>query len=121
MKKLVSAVSAILLVLAFGVTSASPAGALPVPSKSTDGQTLADREADLAKLRDVVAQDEVSAALEGYGFTEDEVNQRLAQLSPDELQQLNGQIDQLHAAGQVPQYIWILIAVLIIIVIASAI
>lgn len=121
MKRFLSVASVALLTIAFAATVATPAAALPVPSRSTDDQSLADRETELAELRDVVSQDEVASALEAYGFSQDEVNQRLAQLSPEELHQLNGQIDQLHAAGQVPQYIWILIAVLIIIVIATAI
>jgi hypothetical protein len=105
----------------FLLTVAAPAAALPAPSRAADDQSLADRQADLAALQAVVANDQVAAALEAHGFSQNEVNQRLAQLSPDELQQLTGQIDQLQAAGQVPSYIWILIAVLIIVVIASAI
>jgi hypothetical protein len=111
----------VLVATAFILAAAAPAPALPVPSRSADDQSLAEREADLAALQEVVAQDQVAAALEARGFSQDEVNQRLAQLSPDELQQLTGQIDQLQAAGQVPSYIWILIAVLIIVVIATAI
>jgi hypothetical protein len=111
----------VLVATAFILAAAAPAPALPVPSRSADDQSLAEREADLATLQEVVAQDQVAAALEARGFSQDEVNQRLAQLAPDELQQLTGQIDQLQAAGQVPSYIWILIAVLIIVVIASAI
>ena len=110
-----------LLATAFLLTAALPAPALPVPSRADDDQTLAERQADLAALREVVAQDQVAAALEAHGFSQDQVNQRLAQLSPDELHQLAGQTDQLQAAGQVPSYIWILIAVLIIVVIATAI
>ena len=112
---------AVLLATAFLFTAALPAPALPVPSRAADDQSLAEREADLAALREVVAQDQVAAALEAHGYSQEDVNQRLAQLSPDELQQLSGQIDQLQAAGQVPSYIWILIAVLIIVVIATAI
>lgn len=112
---------AALVAALFLLTAAAPAAALPAPSRAADDQSLAERQADLAALQELVAQDQVAAALEAHGFSQDEVNQRLAQLSPDELQQLTGQIDQLQAAGQVPSYIWILIAVLIIVVIASAI
>lgn len=121
MKKLLSATLVLLCVAVFAATTASPASALPVPSKATDDQSLFDREADLAQLEEVVARDEVSSALTAYGFSQDEVNQRLAQLSPEELHRLTGQIDQLHAAGQVPSYIWILVAVLIVVVIAASI
>lgn len=121
MRKFASVASMLLLIVAFAATTVTPASALPVPSKSTDEQTLFDREADLAQLQEIVAVDEVSSVLAAYGFSQDEVNQRLAQLSPDELHQLNGQVDQLHAAGQVPQYIWILIAVLIAVVIIASV
>lgn len=110
----------VLLAVAVALGAALPASALPAPSRTADDQSLADREAELAKLQDVVADDGVAAILEAHGFSQDEVNQRLAQLAPDELFQLTGQIDQLQAAGQAPYYIWVLIAVLIIVVIASA-
>lgn len=110
------------LVLALAASVAAPALALPVPSKTGPGQSLADRSADLASLRAVVDQDEVARAIESQGFTPEQVNQRLAQLSPDELHQLSNRVDQLQAAGvYVPQYIWILIAVLLVVAIASSI
>ena len=121
MRHVLSRTPVVLLAAIVCLAATAPAGALPVPSKSADHQSLADREADLAKLRTVVAQDEVASVLEAQGFSQDDVHQRLAQLSPDELHQLAGHVDQLQAAGQVPSYIWILIAVLIIVVIASAI
>ncbi len=64
----------------------------------------------------------MAQAIESQGFTPEQVNQRLAQLSPDELHQLSTRVDQLQTAGvYVPQYIWILIAVLLVVAVASAI
>lgn len=94
--------------------------AAPAPSKTAVDQTLAERDAQLAMLQDVVANTEVTAALAAHGLTPEEVNHRLAQLSPQELGSLAGQVDQLEAAGlNVPNYIWWLIAALIIVIIIA--
>ena len=99
---------------------ASPAQALPAPSKTAADQALAERESDLAALDAVLEQEEVMAALAAHGFTRAEVNERLAQLGPEELSALASQTEQLQAAGQaVPNYIWILIAVLIVVAIVA--
>lgn len=110
------------VLLAIAAGAAVPAAALPVPSKTADDQTLASREAQLALLENVLARDEVSAALAAQGFTTEQVELRLAQLSPEELSQLAGQVDQLQAAGlQPPKYIWILLAIFLGVLIAAAI
>ncbi|MFL6200938.1 MAG: PA2779 family protein [Thermoanaerobaculia bacterium] len=108
--------------LALVAAFAPPARALPVPSKTDAGQALSEREADLAALNSILDHEEVTQALAAQGFTRDEVNSRLAQLGSDELNALASQTQQLQAAGQggVPNYIWILIAVLIIVVILTA-
>ena len=94
---------------------------LPTPSKTTQEQSLADRQIELANINAVIAQPEVTAALARHGFTNDQVHQRLAQLSPDEIHALSSQLDQLQAAGSgVPKYIWILIAVLLGVMILAA-
>jgi len=95
-----------------------PAQALPVPSKTAAVQALTEREADLAALDSVLDQEEVMGVLAGHGFTREEVNERLAQLNPQELGALSSQVDQLQAAGQ-PTYIWVLIAVLIVVAIVA--
>ena len=106
------------LMLIAGV--ASPARALPAPSKTAADQAVAERESDLAALGAVLDQEEVMAVLAAHGFTRDEVNQRLAQLDPEALGALASQTEQLQAAGQaVPNYIWILIGVLIVVAIVA--
>lgn len=93
-----------------------------VPSKTTDNQSLAERQADLANIETVMARPEVAEVIAQQGFTIDEVNQRLAQLSPEEIHALSTQLDQLHAAGvDVPQYVWILLAVFLGVLILTAI
>src|SRR5438445_750793 len=102
---------------------AVPSFAAPVPSKTAANQSLATRDADLALVRDVAANEQVATVLASHGFTQEQVNQKLAQLSPQDLHQLAQNLNQLQAAGLTPQeWTWILIgavAVLIIIVAAS--
>lgn len=97
-----------------------PVQALPAPSKTAADQALAERARDLAALDAVLDQEVVTEVLADHGFTRQEVNQRLAQLSPEELNVLASQVEQLQAAGQrVPSYIWVLIAVLIVVAIVA--
>jgi anti-sigma factor RsiW len=104
------------------VSVSAPLAALPTPSKTTSAQSLADRQSELAVVRAVLAQPEVAEALARHGFTNDEVHQRLAQLSPEEIHALSSQLDQLQAAGAgVPQYVWILLAVFLGVLIITAI
>ena len=103
--------------------SAIPTFAGPVPSKTAANQSLDSRAAELALVRDVAANEQVAQVLAAHGFTQEQVNQRLAQLSPQDLHQLAQNLDQLQAAGLTRQeWKWVLIgaiAVLIIIVIAT--
>jgi hypothetical protein len=109
------------LIVVLNASMVTPLAAMPTPSKTTSDQSLADRQAELAGIQAVIAQPEVSAVLAQHGFTNDEVHQRLAQLSPDEIHALSSQLDQLQAAGSgVPKYVWILLAVLLGVMILSA-
>ena len=115
-KKLIFIV--LIVVTAF---AAVPAFAGPVPSKTAANQSLDQRAADVAIVRDVLSHDEVAKALEARGFTRDQVDQKLAQLSPQDLHQLAQNLDQLQAAGALTrqQWYWIAIgAVAVIILIA---
>ena len=100
-----------------------PAFAAPAPSKAVANQSLDSRAADLAVVRDVVSNQQVATVLASRGFTQEQVNEKLAQLSPQDLHQLAQNLRQVQAAGiTTQQWTWILIgavAVLIIIVAAS--
>jgi methionine-rich copper-binding protein CopC len=85
---------------------AMPAFAGVVPSKTAANQSLAQREAELALVRDVVAHDEVAAVLAQHGLTQQQVNEKVAQLSPQDLHQLATNLDQLQAAGLTRQEWW---------------
>jgi hypothetical protein len=105
------------------VFAAIPAIAGPVPSKTAANQSLDSRDADLSIIRDVAANEQVSAVLTANGFTKEQVEQRLAQMSPQDLHQLSQNLEQLQPAGLTRQeWIWIGIGALaaLILVIALA-
>ena len=109
------------LIVALYLAVGAPLAALPTPSKTQVDQSLLERQLELAKIEAVVVQPEIAAALAQHGFSSDDVNQRLAQLSPEEIHTLSLQLDQLQAAGSgVPTYIWILIGILLGVIIVGA-
>ncbi len=110
----------VVLLLTF---AAIPALAGPVPSKTAANQSIDSRDADLAVVRAVAANDQVSAVLSAHGFTQEQVEQRLAKMSPQDLHQLSQNLEQLQPAGLTRQeWIWIGIGALaaLILVIALA-
>ena len=114
----------VLLVVVLLLTFAAiPALAGPVPSKTAANQSLDSRDADLAVVRSLAANEQVSAVLSAHGFTQAEVDQRLAEMSPQDLHQLAQNLEQLQPAGLTRQeWIWIGIGALaaLILVIALA-
>jgi PIN domain nuclease of toxin-antitoxin system len=102
--------AAALLVLLF-LSSGPPSSADVIPSKAVDSTAVAPREADLAQVKDFLARDEVAKALSSQGLSPDQVTARLAQLSAEDLHSLALNVNQVQAAGNVPNYIWILLAV----------
>ncbi|MEA2465020.1 MAG: hypothetical protein QOJ98_2767 [Acidobacteriota bacterium] len=105
------------------IVAAIPATAGPVPSKTAANQSLDSRTADIAVVREVAANEQVSAVLTANGFTQAEVEQRLAQMSPQDLHQLSQNLEQLQPAGLTRQeWIWIGIGALaaLILVVALA-
>jgi hypothetical protein len=116
--KRLSLFAAFVLVLAF---AAIPAFAGQVPSKTAADQSIDQRAADLALVRDVAANDQVAKVLTDRGFTKEQVDQRLAQLSPQDLHQLAQNIDQVQAAGFTRQeWIWIGIGALAALILVIA-
>ena len=113
-----SALVFLLLMVAF---LAVPGFAAPVPSKTAANQSLATRDADLALVRDVAANEQVATVLASHGFTQEQVNQKLAQLSPQDLHQLAQNLNQLQAAGLTQQeWIWIGIGALAALILVIA-
>ena len=88
--------------------AAVPAFAGPMPSKTAANQSLDSRAADLALIRDVAANQQVATVLAEHGFNQAQVNERLAQLSPQDVHQLAQNLNQLQAAGLTQQeWIWV--------------
>ncbi|MFZ2494014.1 MAG: PA2779 family protein [Thermoanaerobaculia bacterium] len=115
-----SVLFAVALVFVF---TAIPALAGPVPSKTAANQSIDSRAADLTIVRNVAANDQVASVLKAHGFTQEEVDQRLAQMSSQDLHQLSQNLDQLQAAGLTRQeWIWIGIGALaaLILIVALA-
>lgn len=109
------------LVVLLLTLAAIPAFAGPVPSKTAENQSLDSREADLTIVRDVAANEQVAAVLAANGFSADEVNQRLAQMSPQDVHQLAQNLEQLHPAGLTRQeWIWIGIGALAALILVVA-
>jgi hypothetical protein len=101
--------AALLLLLSLGLAAFSSADV--IPSKAVDAAAVAPREADLGQVKDFLARDEVARALSSRGLSPDEVTVRLARLSAEDLHSLAMNVNQVQAAGNVPHYIWILLAV----------
>jgi hypothetical protein len=93
-----------------------------MPSKTAANQSIESRQADLAVVRDVVANEQVAKVLADRGYTPDQVNAKIAQLSPQDLHQLAQNIDQLQAAGITKQeWVWIGIGALAALIIIVAV
>ena len=109
------------LVVLLMALAAIPALAGPVPSKTAENQSLDSREADLTIVRSVAANEQVAAVLAANGFTAEEVDQRLAQMSPQDLNQLAQNLEQLQPAGLTRQeWIWIGIGALAALILVIA-
>jgi len=111
-----------IVLLALVALIAVPSFAAPAPSKAVANQSLDARATDMAVVRDVVANEQVSAVLAAHGFTQEQVNQRVAQLSSQDLHQLAQNLNQVQAAGLThQQWVWIGIGALAAIILAIAI
>jgi hypothetical protein len=101
--------------LAFGLALltaafAAPAHASVILSKAEDVPS-ASRARSLEDAREALARNEVAIALAAHGLSAEEIDQRLNRLSDEDLRLLASNLDQIQAAGDVPKYIWILLAV----------
>jgi hypothetical protein len=88
---------------------AAPAAAERIASKAE--APAESRAADLARVSDAVAREPVAQALAAHGLTAQQIEERLVRLSDDDLQRLAANLDQVQAAGNVPNYIWILLGI----------
>jgi hypothetical protein len=98
-----------ILLVVIALQPAMPASAERIASRGEDG--TASRMADLVCVQEALSRAEVAKALAAQGLSAAEVEQRLGRLSAEDLQRLATNLDQIQAAGSVPQYVWILLAV----------
>ena len=91
---------------------ASTLAAAPIPSKATDKAAPMSSHANRTAIEASLARQEVADALAAHGLSAEEVEHRVAQLSAEDLSALAANLNQIQAAGTVPKYIWILLAIL---------
>jgi len=113
--------SVLFFVVLLVAVAAIPAFAGPVPSKTAVNQSLESRDADLQVVRDVASNEDIKAVLTANGFTQAEVDQKLAQMSSQDLRQLASNLEQLQPAGLTRQeWIWIGIGALAALILVIA-
>ncbi len=75
-----------------------------------------DRSADLEKIQKILEIKMVRERLDQLGFSQDEIQERLGQLTDDQIHQLALQLDELRAGGNGEAVIIILLVIALIIV-----
>ena len=106
-----------LAVLGLILLIANPAFAGMVPSKTAANQSLDSRDADLTLIRQVVSTAGVSQALAAHGYSQNEIDSRLAALSTEDLHSLAQNLQQIQAAGLTSQqWTYILIGAVVVII-----
>ena len=89
---------AMLLIVLMGVFSVVPRlEASFVPSDESFASNA--RQKDMAMVQKVLEQKVVKGRLKALGYTEEEINSRLDQLSDDEIHQFSTQLDSLTSGG----------------------
>jgi hypothetical protein len=88
---------------------AMPASAERIASRGEDGD--ASRPAEVARVRAALERTEVAKALAAQGLSAAGIEQRLERLSAEDVERLAANLEQVQAAGSVPEYVWIILAV----------
>jgi hypothetical protein len=101
------------LLTAIVLVPGMPASAGRIASRGEDKG--ASRPADLAHVRTALAHPEVTKALAAQGLSAGEIELRLAQLSSEDVRRLAANLEQIQAAGNVPNYIWIVLAAFLVV------
>ena len=109
----------LLSLLALGLPAVAGAGA--IPSRAQEAPSASDSAADRARIEAVLARQEVAQALAAQGIAREDVERRLAELTPEDLRSLARNVDQVQAAGNVPNYIWVLLGIFLAVSILLAV
>lgn len=96
------------------------APAEPLPSRAEAGPER-HPETDRALVQAALARQEVAQALAAHGLRPQEIESRLAELSPEDLRSLAANVEQVQAAGNVPNYIWVLLGIFLAVSILVAV
>jgi hypothetical protein len=109
-----------LALFALAVLIANPAFAGLAPSKTAENQSLEAREANLATIQQVISTEQVANALASHGFTAEQIDNRIAALSDEDLSSLAQNLDQIQAAGLTSsQWTYVLIGAVVVLVLLA--
>ena len=102
-------------ILAMTLLAAGGTSAADLPSPADD-PAVTSAATDIDAAREVVAE-----LLRDHDLTEDQIQQRLANLSDEDVLQLSQHANQIQEGGAPPNYIWILLGVLIAVTILATV
>jgi len=103
------------------VAIAPAADASPIPSKAGDAAVAATDAGARDQVRSLLAREDVARVLAAHGLTPEQAEERLGRLSDEDLASLAAHTDQIQAAGAVPNYIWVLLAILMAVTIIATV
>ncbi len=102
----------VMVMFLFGITPKVDAGFSP---SEVIGQSQWDRSADVERIRKVLETKMIRERLHALGFSEEEIQTRLKQLSNDQIHRLALQIDELKVAGNGGEAVIIVLLILILV------
>jgi len=95
----------------FGITPKVDAGFSP---SEIIGQSQMNRSGDVEKIRKFIEMKMVRERLNAFGFSQEEIQTRLNQLTDDQIHQVALQLDELKVAGNGGEVIIIVLLILIL-------
>jgi len=105
------------LILAMFIIGIAPKADAGLAPSALVAMSQVDRSADLDKIQKVIEMKMVRERLEKFGFTQDEIQQRLSSLSDQQMHQLALQIDDIKAGGDGLGIVIALLVIAILVVI----
>ena len=96
----------------FGITPKVDAGFSP---SEIIGQSQMNRSGDVEKIRKFIEMKMVRERLNAFGFSQEEIQTRLNQLTDDQIHQVALQLDELMVAGDGGEAVIIILLILILV------
>jgi hypothetical protein len=96
----------------FGITPKVDAGFSP---SGIIGQSQMNRSGDVEKIRKFIEMKMVRERLNAFGFSQEEIQTRLNQLTDDQIHQVALQLDELKVAGNGGEAVIIILLILILV------